>query len=411
MKRQSVNHRTNVAMAPVRRKCTFNAELARNYPFIKKNNSDSDVLCNTCGSMFNICNGGKTDIDKHVKSWKHKNALSSKSNVRPVTAYFASATDYTITACEGVWAYHIIKENHSFKSSDCASKVFRTCFEMHKFHCARTKCEAIAKNVFAPFARNELKNEIEKVQFVTVSSDASNHGNVKLMPVVIRFFIPTIGVKVKLLEFSSQRGETSEVIAQMIIETAEKHNIKQKIIGFCADNCRTNFGSRGRGGENNVFYRLLQWKPHLLGVGCAAHIVHNSLKHACDCLPLDIECAIVKIYSHFYINTVRIEELKDICDDIEIEYSRLLGYSKTRFLALAPAIGRVLKMFQPLQQYFLENRRCPTILRTFFVSPFSKLWLLFVKDQVNIDEGYLISNPFLISIRLCSIFSPGRLFQ
>lgn len=255
-------------------------ELAKKYPFVKKaaGKTDSDVSCEICFSEFNIVNMGKSGIDQHLKVSKHVKALQAKSSTRSVSNYFASTTDYTVSAYEGVWAYYVIKANHSFLSSDCASKLFRTCFEMRKFHCARTKCEAIVTNVFAPYANKVLETELSDRNFVSISTDASNHGNIKMMPVVVRYFIPTVGVHVRLFEFSSEKGETSSIIAHMIKATAEKFQINEKIVGFCGDNCATNFGSRERGGENNVFYKLKQLWPSLIGVGCAAHIVHNTLK-------------------------------------------------------------------------------------------------------------------------------------
>lgn len=68
------------------------------------------------------------------------------------------------------------------------------------------------------------------------------------------------------------------------------------------------------------------------------------------------------------------------------EYSRLLVYKKTRFLALAPGIGSILKLFDALKIYFLGLDRCATGIEAFFKSPFSKPWLLFVKDQVSISR-------------------------
>lgn len=376
----------DVEMAPKPRgKCVFNSDLAKKYPFMKiaDGKTTSDVVCEICNAEFNIANAGKSSIEQHLKVSKHTAAVQAKSSSRTVPDYFATSTDYTVAAYEGVWAFNVIEANHSFLSSDCASKLFRTCFEMRKFHCARTKCEAIVTNVFSPYANEILQKDLSQRNFVCISTDASNHGNIKMMPVVFRFFNPTVGVRVKLLEFSSEKGESSSIISSLIKATAEKNGISDKIVGFCGDNCATNFGSRDRGGENNVFYRLKQWRPSLIGVGCAAHIVHNALKSACDCLPIDMECIVVKIYSHFYIYTVRVEKLKSFCDSIEgVEYSQLLGYAKTRFLALGPAIGSILKMFEPLKEYFLSLKNCPVILRTFFNSAFSKLWILFVKDQV-----------------------------
>lgn len=373
-----------------RRNCVFNAELARKFPFIQSvpNKTRSDVFCTVCNSEFDISNSGRTDVNKHIESKKHFLALQAKSMSQPITN-FAKPIDYKNASHEGVWAYHVIKANNSFRSTDCTSKLFRECFGLKDFHCARTKTEAIVTNVIAPFAQNVLKEELKNIRFVTCSTDASNHGNIKMMPVVVRYFIPTIGVRVKMLEFSTLPNETSETIADLIRSTARNNGIEDKVTGFCADNCSTNFGSRVRSGQNNVFYRLKLWNPNMIGIGCAAHIVHNTLKSACEQLPFDIECIVVKIYKHFYINTVRVEALKSICELYdEIEFSNLLGYANTRFLALAPAVNRILELFDPLKTYFQEFHGTPKILKSFFASPLSRLVLLFIKEQVNIDCSF-----------------------
>lgn len=351
---------------------------------MKTKTSESDLECDICNGKFSIAASGQYEIQRHINAPKHKQALDAISKSRSVTQFFPSSTDYNVSACEGVWAYHVIKENQSFRSSDCASKVFRKCFDASKFHCARTKCEAIATNVFAPFSTNEIKSDLENSHYVCLAVDASNHGSVKMMPVVVRFFKPLVGVKVKLLEMSSEKGETSEIIANLIKATAEEYKVIDKMVAFCGDNCPTNFGSRERGGERNVYFRLKQWMPKLIGVGCAAHIVHNALKSACDGMPFDVECLVVKIYSHFYLYTVRVEALKTLCDAVEgIENTKLLGYSKTRFLALGPAIESILKVYDALKVYFLNLRQCPNIIKQFFEDPTSKLWLLFIKSQVS----------------------------
>jgi hypothetical protein len=44
----------------------------------------------------------------------------------------------------------------------------------------------------------------------------------------------------------------------------------------------------------------------ILGIGCSAHIVHNSVRTAYDSLPLHIEVIDIKIYKYFHIYTVRV---------------------------------------------------------------------------------------------------------
>lgn len=351
---------------------------------MKKGSSESEIECNVCQAVLNIAAAGKSEIEKHLKTQKHIGKLNARASSQKVTSFFSSTKDFTVTACEGVWAYHTVQANHSFNSSECASRIFRTCFQVKMFHCGRTKCEAIVTNVFSPFAVNEIKNEMENVKFVNIATDASNHGNVKMMPVLVRYFLPTVGVRVRVLDFSFEKGETSLIIFNLLKRAADEFKIKEKVVGFCADNCATNFGSDERGGENNVYFHLKQWKPNLIGIGCAAHVVHNALKHACDSLPVDIECIVVKIFSFFYIYTTRVEALKSMCDDMEIQYHQLLGYTKTRFLAMGPAIGRILKIFDALKTYFLGLPKGHVTIKNFFRDPLSKMWLLFAKEQVSV---------------------------
>lgn len=366
-----------------RRKCVFNDELKRKYPFLRNTKSESDVYCSVCNSDFSIANAGKSDIERHIQKDKHVKANNASANSRSVSVYYSSKIDYKVSRYEGVWTYHNIKSNQSCNSSECASKIFRTCFEIYNFHCGRTKIQAIARNVFGPFAIDMLKTELSKVSYVSLLTDASTHGNTKMMPVLVRFFSPTKGAFVKMLDLTTQKGETSKIISDLVKTTAQKNEIVDKLVAFCADNCPTNFGSADRGGNNNVYYHLRQWRPSLLGMGCAANIVHNALKHASDLLPIDIENIVVKIYSKFYRSTLQVEALKALCKDADVNYTQLLGYSSTRFLALASSVGSILKVFEPLKTYFLELPRCNAALKTFFESRLAKLWLLFIKDQVN----------------------------
>lgn len=98
----------------------------------------------------------------------------------------------------------------------------------------------------------------------------------------------------------------------------------------------------------------------IIGVGCTAHIIHNTIQTAADCRPLDIEAMTVKIYFCFYISTVRVGSFKKFCDFASVEYQRLWGYSKPTWLASMPAVERVVKLFPALKAYFLSINKCPS---------------------------------------------------
>lgn len=367
-----------------KRKCAFNANLENKYKFIKKTTSNSDVQCTLCHSKFSIAHSGAGDIEAHILTATHKKVVGAAAISQPITSFFQGATaeDLKIAALEGLWTYHTIDENHSFNSSTCASKIFRTAFDLSKFRCSRTKCESIVTNVFGPAVEQMMKEELAQCHYVTLLTDASNHGSVKMFPVMVRYFLPTVGVKVRILELTSENGETGEIIFNLLQRTLQAYGLKKKMVGFGADNAPVNFGSCERTGEKNVFARLLQEISHLVGVGCTAHSVHNSLDTACGKVCIDVEVIVVKIYSHFYRYTVRTAALKDFCESVGDEYRKLLGYGKTRFLALRSCIDSILRIFNGLKEFFFNSSITPKILTEFFNNPMGKFWLIFVRDQV-----------------------------
>lgn len=113
-----------------------------------------------------------------------------------------------LAAKEATFAYHTANHSMSFNSSSCSSKLISTFFET-KFSLGKTKCEAIVQNVIAPVAQEELKEDLNKSNFVSFSMNASNRKEIKLVPIIVRYFNPNEGVKVKLMEFKSVPGETS----------------------------------------------------------------------------------------------------------------------------------------------------------------------------------------------------------
>jgi hypothetical protein len=54
-----------------------------------------------------------------------------------------------------------------------------------KVSCGRTKCEFITEKVFGPFAMQQILEELESVEYLTVMVDSSNHKYLKLVPVVV----------------------------------------------------------------------------------------------------------------------------------------------------------------------------------------------------------------------------------
>ena len=153
---------------------------------------------------------------------------------------------------------------------------------------------------------------------------------------------------------------------------------------FTGDNTNTNFGGVLRRGKENIHCKLKKdFGRHIIGVGCGAHITHNSIQTGCEMLPIDFEALIVKIYKFFHIYTVRTEALKKFCFEAAEQYMPLVKHSSTRFLSLLPAMNRVIDMYEPLEKYFGTTEKVPTTISSFFSNPQGKFWLLFTANQLE----------------------------
>ena len=167
-----------------------------------------------------------------------------------------STTEYELATQEGSFAYHTIQHNHSFRSMDCSSSMIRN-FYQQKFTCARTKCEAIVKNAFAPWALELVSQDLIKADAIALSIDKSNHGHLKLLPILARFYYHESNeIATKLIDFVDVKGETAEIISSEVLKVIEKFGVSDKIVAMSADNTNSNFGGLNLAGRVNVHTKV-----------------------------------------------------------------------------------------------------------------------------------------------------------
>ncbi|XP_044015774.1 uncharacterized protein LOC122857590 [Aphidius gifuensis] len=183
-----------------------------------------------------------------------------------------------------------------------------------------------------------------------------------------------------------RRDEKAETISTLIENVLDQHSLLNKLVAFSGDNTNTNFGGRKRGGQNNIFCLLKnKINTNLVGVGCPAHVLHNAIEHALGQFGLyDIDSIVLKIHNYFKIYTVRISELQEFCEFVDITFRDLLYHSKTRWLSLMPCVHRMLQMFPALKSYFLSQDEPPKILAKFFEDDISECYLFFVHSIMSV---------------------------
>ena len=222
--------------------------------------------------------------------------------------------------------------------------------------------------------------------YLGVATNSSYHQSTKLFPIVVQYFDwKHRGLQSKLLDVKSTTNETSLTIAYKVKETLTKMGLIEKCVSFTGDNCNTNFGGLTRPQGNNVFSRLKNDLPTLVGVGFPAHILNNCLHHGSNQMTIDVESIIYKTYQYFCIYTVRTEELNDYCNFVDAEYRKLLSHSVTRWLSLYPySLSRMLEMYPALQSYFTSIDKPPTVLKRFYEAPLSELYLKHLQSLIAV---------------------------
>lgn len=351
--------------------------------------------CKWCDKDFSIWHGGINDVKTHAKGTKHEDFAKAKMTTMSVVDCFNNKPHLINAAKEGMQVYHMVRHNQSFESMKCTSEIIRCVYDQKQFACSATKARAIVTGVFEPMILNQIENELEQALYVCLSTDTSSHNEICMYPIIARYFLPLQGIKTRLIDFSNLFSETGKDIFDVLKMTYETWKIGDKISSFCGDNCPTNFGTVDRErGKKNVFARLKEaLGDNLVGIGCTAHILHNAPEDAClNVLPFDIQHILVLIYKQFYKSTKQTEALKGFCEEASIEYAKIKGCPKTRFLAKKSSIISVLKVYGALNEYFVSNptKKVPPVLRNFFADPMSRFFLIIVRDLCDIFEEAIL---------------------
>jgi hypothetical protein len=89
---------------------------------------------------------------------------------------------------------------------------------------------------------------------------------------------------VKVLELLNLGGETSDPLLSYVLEVLQKLDPVEKLIAVSAYNTNMNFGGKKMKGKNYLYYKLQEKTSNdLTGIGCRAHVVHNTVQTATDC--------------------------------------------------------------------------------------------------------------------------------
>jgi hypothetical protein len=68
----------------------------------------------------------------------------------------------------------------------------------------------------------QILEEMEIVKYISVMVDTSNYKSLKLVPMMVRYFIPRKGVQTKVIECHDLKGGTADVLTTYIMDVLDK---------------------------------------------------------------------------------------------------------------------------------------------------------------------------------------------
>ena len=158
---------------------------------------------------------------------------------------------------ELVSTYHGVIHHHSFVSQDCGNTLLaKRCPDSavaYKISCGRTKAASYVESILGSKAQEMCIQDLKSVFFFSIGTDASNKGNKKFFPTVVREFCKTRAVVDAVLDFYNDNNESSEAIAHRIKSAIEKNNLSlSSVSSYSADNASVNCG------KHSSVYRKLK---------------------------------------------------------------------------------------------------------------------------------------------------------
>ena len=231
-------------MANAKRKCTFTNEMLEKHQCLRKGRNDYEAECLVCksGTYISVVHKDNGDLNAHLQSEKHRNAVRGAVTSTKMTNYFVSAgskCEDEITAAEGTLAFHAVKHHHSFLSMDCTSvllkKILPDSNVAKNFSGGRTKTEKVVTSVLEQYSIDAVLKSFEEsdITYFSVATDGSKHNELKLFPIITQYFDwRQSGLQSKLMEFTNKANETADTIATYVKNTLEKKNAFEKMCGI-----------------------------------------------------------------------------------------------------------------------------------------------------------------------------------
>ena len=199
------------------------------------------------------------------------------------------------------------------------------------------------------------------------------------------------------------KSGTAEILFEKISNALRSNDIDwSNYVGLSLDNTSVDLGR-----HNFIKTRVQEVNNSIYINGSPCHIVHNTANKVAEIFMLesgfDVGDMLVAILHWFDKSSKRKVELEEFGSSCDQEHRKIMKHVSTRWLSLETAVTPTLRLYQPLQSYFLSQKNRPNCLErleALFADLMTDVFLFFyqyaLQSFVNFDK-YLKREELLTS--------------
>jgi Domain of unknown function (DUF4371) len=326
----------------------------------------------------------------HASSLKHKEnsaPFGPKVSVQPQLSFNASESQDKIKKYEARTALYIA--THSAVAPvghlvSCMKASFPKNAEVQDAKLGRTKCSMIIKNIWGPYFKKELIDDIGDGFYSLLIDESTDISVTKYLGLVIIYYSRKQSkIESTYLTLESLDRFDAVGIAEAVKTVLIKFGLSiSRMRGLGTDNASVMVGV-----NKGVFQLLKRENPALVLIPCVCHSLQLAVSEASkEQIPRVIEYLIKETYNWFANSSGRQAAYREIYQLINNGHNplKIVRACKTRWLSIETAVSRIVAQFIELKLHFSVVRmqdNCYTAEMLFgFYSDLSvQAYLIFLK--------------------------------
>lgn len=299
---------------------------------------------------------GKSELQKHLVTEKHKKNVAKMAGVVSVGKFFQKKTIHSkkVSEAEIELSAFFAHHNVAFQVIEHLVPVLKDCFAdsevLKDIKLGRTKTTNIFKNVIAKKETEKLSAILKNRHFSILVDESTDISVNKLLCIGVKYVNDSGVICDQLLELITINAKNcdAEHLYEAFKSCLELKGIPLKnIIGFASDNVNVMVG------KNNSFFTRLQADTEaLIMLPCICHSGALVASNACSKLPRIPEEFVRSIASYFSYSAKRTAELSEMQEFFQLQQKKMLKLSVTRWLSMQDAVNRVLEYWDMLFNFF-----------------------------------------------------------